>query len=93
MNGYKLFRVNDQYPEFIVAQTAEEALKDHNSRSGYVYAVDMDEVEEVSLDAVGNFEQEDGSRKLMSFRDFLGQDFVYEEPTRIAFSEQEDNNV
>ncbi|WP_161555172.1 hypothetical protein [Brevibacillus sp. VP] len=47
----------------------------------------MDEVEEISLDMVGNFEQEDGSRKLMSFRDYIGQDFVYEEPTLICWND------
>ncbi|MGG3874691.1 hypothetical protein [Brevibacillus laterosporus] len=87
MNKYKLFRVNVEYPEYIIAQTAEEALNDHNERGGEGFAVTMDEVEEISLDSVGNFGQEDGSRKLMTFRDFLGQDFVYKEPAWIAFSE------
>ncbi|MED1665662.1 hypothetical protein [Brevibacillus laterosporus] len=87
MNKYKLFKVNEEYPEYIVAQTEEEALNDHNERGGKEGAVvTIDEVEEISLDTVGDFEQEDGS-KLMSFRDFLGQDFVYEEPTLICWTD------
>ncbi|QDX91086.1 hypothetical protein EEL30_01000 (plasmid) [Brevibacillus laterosporus] len=87
MNEYKLFKVNEEYPEYIVAQTAEEALNDHNERGGEDFAITMDEVEEISLDTVGDFEQEDGSRKPMTFREYIGQDFVYEEPTWISFSE------
>ncbi|QDX94640.1 hypothetical protein EEL30_21600 [Brevibacillus laterosporus] len=88
MNEYKLFKVNEEYPEYIVAQTAEEALNDHNERGGKEGAVvTIDEVKEISLDTVGNFEQEDSSRKLMSFRDFLGQDFAYKEPTCICWND------
>ncbi|AYB37633.1 hypothetical protein [Brevibacillus laterosporus] len=87
MNEYKLFKVNEEYPEYIVAQTAAEALNDHNKRGGEGFAVTMDEVEEISLDMVGNFEQEDGSRKLMSFYEFIGHDFVYENPTLICWTE------
>ncbi|MFB0831434.1 hypothetical protein ACEU2D_17755 [Brevibacillus laterosporus] len=88
MNEYKLFKVNEEYPEYIVAQTAEEALNDHNERGGNEGAVvTMDEVKEVSLETKGNFEQPNGERKLMSFREFIGQDFVYEEPTCICWTD------
>jgi hypothetical protein len=81
---FKLFLVGDNY---IVAQTAKEALSDHNERGGEDFRLSMDDVSEVPLDVVGMFEQEDGSYKEMTFREFIGEDFVYEKPKCIFWHE------
>jgi hypothetical protein len=91
MMDFKLFKVNDDYPEYIIARTADEALADHNERGGVDYAVTMDEVEEVSLDEIGNFAQANGSYKRMTFRQFisetLGSDFTYTKPLCICWND------
>ncbi|MBG9776107.1 hypothetical protein [Brevibacillus laterosporus] len=83
MNEYKLFKVNEEYPEFIVAQTAVEALNCHNE--GTDTPIGMDEVEEVSMNYTGMFEQENGTRKEMTFGEYLGEDFKYVGAQCIAF--------
>ncbi|WP_409174392.1 hypothetical protein [Brevibacillus fortis] len=81
---YKLFLVGEEY---IVAQTAKEALADHNERGGEGYHRTIDDVSEVPLDKAGRFEQEEGGYKDMTFREFIGSDFVYEKPTCICWME------
>jgi len=83
--NFKLFEVAGEY---IVAQTAEEAIQDHLNRIGqdwYKHDV-LPEPEEVSLDTKGLFEQEKGYKE-MTFREFLGDDFVYSGPQMICWHE------
>jgi len=88
---FKLFKVNNDYPEYIIARTAAEALADHNERGGAEFSVTLDEVEEVSLDEISYFEQVNGCYKRMTFREFisetLGSDFTYTKPLCICWNE------
>lgn len=84
---YGVFMVNNEIPEYIIAQTAEEALADHNQRSGNNHALTLNDVEEIPLDCVGYFDQEDGTYREMTFREYIGEDFDYEKPICICWSE------
>lgn len=84
---YKLFEVGGEY---IVAQTGDEALKDHLDRIGnwqewYQHDPIPDPIE-VSLNTRGMFEQEHGYKE-MTFGEFIGQDFVYTGPQLICWQE------
>ncbi|ASA20927.1 hypothetical protein [Paenibacillus donghaensis] len=86
---FKVFQVGEE-SEFIVAATSEEAVDDHWERIGgndYYETKDAVPVLPINLDAKAKFEQEDGSYKEQSFRDFIGNDFVYQGPQVICWQE------
>jgi hypothetical protein len=85
----KVFQVGEE-SEFIIATTSEEAVDDHWDRIGgddYYGSKEDVPVFVVAIDSKAKFEQEDGSYKEMSFRDFIGNDFVYQGPQVICWQE------
>jgi hypothetical protein len=86
--NFKIFRVGDDYSEYIVAESAEQALNNYNERSDDDCKVTIEEVSEVPFDAVGHFETEDGFKE-MTFWEFLnyGESFVYKGPHVICWNE------
>ncbi|WP_339167052.1 hypothetical protein NSQ24_01340 [Brevibacillus sp. FSL L8-0520] len=88
---YKLFQVKEDYAEYIIARTPEEALQDHNSRVDEEFHATIEEVSVVAMDEVGRFETESGDYKTMTFGQFvdemLGDDFVYERPVLLCWHE------
>lgn len=85
--NFKIFAVGDDRPEYIAAMTAEEAIADHFTRiDDDYYGEEGPDVIEIPFETVGMFEQEDGSYKKMTFREFLG-DFVYTGPELICWNE------
>jgi hypothetical protein len=80
---FKIFSVEDEY---IVAMTMEEAVANHLTRvEGEYYGEEGPDVEEISFDDIGVFEQE-GSYAEMTFAEFLG-DFTYTGPQLICWRE------
>jgi hypothetical protein len=90
MEEFKIFAVGfPMEKEYIVAQTKEEALKNYMNRAGYDqdhWDVKDIEVDVIPFDKVGRFETEEGWKE-MTFREFLGDDFVYTGPELICWNE------
>jgi hypothetical protein len=86
--NFKIFRVGDDYSEYIVAESAEQALNNYNERADDDCKVTIEEVSEVPFDAVGRFETDDGFKE-MTFGEFLnyGEPFIYKGPQVICWSE------
>ncbi|CAM5794702.1 hypothetical protein BBOR36S_03594 [Brevibacillus borstelensis] len=84
--GFKIFQVGEDYATYIVAQTEEEALDLYNSCVDVGDHETIENVSEVSFDSKGRFETEHGYQD-MTFGEFLGKDFVYDEPTVICWNE------
>lgn len=88
---YKIYQVGGDRPEFIIAETVEQAIEEHLSRydrwENEYDSKDSVPVEEISFDRKGMFEQESGGYKEMTFAEFLGKDFVYDKPQVICWVE------
>jgi hypothetical protein len=86
-SNFKIFQVGDDYKEYIVAETAEQALNHYNMRVEEDEKVTLENVAEVSLETVGRFETEEGFKE-MTFGEFLnyGEKFEYKEPQVICWN-------
>lgn len=83
---FKIFGVGEDYTTYVVSQTKEEALELCNSLVREEDQTPIEEVSEVSFESRGRFETESGYQE-MTFGEFLGKDFVYENPTIICWNE------
>ncbi|RNB90178.1 hypothetical protein EDM59_01645 [Brevibacillus nitrificans] len=83
---FKIFGVGEDYTTYVVSQTKEEALELCNSLVREEDQTPIEEVSEVSFESSGRFETESGYQE-MTFGEFLGKDFVYENPTIICWNE------
>ncbi|GMX64541.1 hypothetical protein Elgi_38100 [Paenibacillus elgii] len=91
MTDFKIFEVGNCDCEYIVSETRNEALEDHLGRLGkwkeWYSSKEEVFVREVSFEEKGRFETEMDGYQNMTFKQFLGDDFVYNGPQLICWTE------